>query len=636
MRGVFKSAILCWYCWYLIALPGVLAAQDFDVDALQKQILATIEKVSPATVSIRSRGSGFSGVVVTPEGHVLSAGHAVRPGETYRVVFPDGKTYSAKGLGASADLDCALVKIEDGKDLPYVKMGDSSRLVPNQPCLSLSYPGGQNARNGPVVRFGRIIARSNRQGMIHSTALMEPGDSGGALFDLDGNVIGIHSRIGRSMTNNFDIPIDTFKKYWNQLNHPETFSAGPPVPKLGIVVEEQPGDAGIMVVEINEDSPAAQAGLKIDDTILRIRDRATDSIRRMRQALAEAARAKVETLEVVILRGDQEVTLTVPFELPKQTIAEARPFIAAEYDHAPQAIPQLARLPAQFASLEDRLDDCSLLISSIIGGKKQTCLGTAIANSPWVISKSTLVGEQPSFKAGADAITLEVIARDANNDLVLLRSSEPFRNGVDLNAAHTVQPEIGKLLITPDPNGAGLVSIWSSGEFTSRKRASRGYLGVVIVDSEQGALLQQVNEGAARNAGLSDGDIIVQMNDIKIKRRRDVTDFLATTDPNQTIQMRIRRGDEELEKPVTLGAFPSQSNHAADMMDKSGRRDGFSEVFSHDADVTPEQCGGPVFDWHGQFVGINIARNSRVRTFTVPADVLHEFLAKRGKGDGGL
>ena len=80
------------------------------------------------------------------------------------------------------------------EDLPYAQMGESKSLVKNQPYLSISYPRRQRARLAPVVRFGHLVRDGGGTKMLQSTALMEPGDSGGPLFDLNGRVVGIHSR----------------------------------------------------------------------------------------------------------------------------------------------------------------------------------------------------------------------------------------------------------------------------------------------------------------------------------------------------------------------------------------------------------------------------------------------------------
>ena len=86
------------------------------------------------------------------------------------------------------------MKIVGEADFPWAELGSSSDLVRNQPCLSISHPGGLQSQRGPVIRFGRVLAKNSR-GHIHNTCLMEPGDSGGGLFDLEGRVIGIHSYI---------------------------------------------------------------------------------------------------------------------------------------------------------------------------------------------------------------------------------------------------------------------------------------------------------------------------------------------------------------------------------------------------------------------------------------------------------
>ena len=104
--------------------------------------------------------------------------------------------------------------------------------------------------------------------------------------------------------------------------------------------------------------------------------------------------------------------------------------------------------------------------------------------------------------------------------------------------------------------------------------------------------------------------------------------FLGTVDPNNTITVKVKRGEEELEKSIRLGAYPSRSRHAADMMSKSGRRDGFSEVIPHDADLDPENCGSPIFDLEGKFVGLNIARNSRVRSYAIPRSIVKALVDK--------
>ena len=116
-----------------------------------------------------------------------------------------------------------LIKITSPENLPVAEMGWSSNLKLNEPCISLGYPGAYDAKRGVVVRFGRITKPVAENGMIQSTCLMEPGDSGGPLFDIQGRVIGIHSNIRRSLDQNYDVPVDQFRRYWSQLTKGETF-----------------------------------------------------------------------------------------------------------------------------------------------------------------------------------------------------------------------------------------------------------------------------------------------------------------------------------------------------------------------------------------------------------------------------
>jgi len=95
----------------------------------------------------------------------------------------------------------------------------------------------------------------------------------------------------------------------------------------------------------------------------------------------------------------------------------------------------------------------------------------------------------------------------------------------------------------------------------------------------------------------------------------------------------IKRADEELTKEILLGNRPETSGHVADNLvgGKSLRRDGFSYAISHDADINPEDCGGPVFDLDGNLLGINIARCSRVRCYVVPRTIVKKFVDGIGR-----
>ena len=242
-----------------------------------------------------------------------------------------------------------------------------------------------------------------------------------------------------------------------------------------------------------------------------------------------------------------------------------------------------------------------------------------------------MVAQEPVTKQGASELKLEVVARDNENDLVLLKSPNTNSTGVDISKFAGDLPVIGSFLITPDSDGEGLISIVSTKTFASRKQQSRGFLGVVPADYKDGggAILEEVTEGgAAERAGLEVGDVVTKLNETPITTHMEMRSFLGAVDPNETVTATFTRGEEELQRSIRLDAFPSFSNHAADRMDKSGRRDGFSQVIPHDADLKPEDCGGPLFDLNGNFVGLNIARNSRVRSYAIPRSVVKSLVER--------
>lgn len=626
-----------WFRSVCLLLVGSTAASaaEFDVGSLQQRIYSTIESVQPAVVSIGQRGGSFSGVIVSKEGHVLSAGHAVRPGSRYRVFLPDGRQLSALGKGSNPQADCALLQITSVvDDLPYVQMGESASLVRNQPCLSLSFPGGQKARGVPVVRFGRIVQTGRGRRMLQSTALMEPGDSGGPLFDLQGRVIGIHSRIGQSMTRNYEVPIDTFKNFWSELNLEQSFTqSGPPVPRLGFRGMDRRDGSGINVEDIIDGSLADLHGIQPEDIIQTAYGRNTVTIRELRDALIAARDEDANEIVVKVRREEEDVELKVPFDVDRQSAPTVElPSYGGNEFAKPTAIDQLVDLPSEFAELESELDDACVEISSTLSdGEELTIVGTLIRATPYIVSKNSMVGQIPSITIADSVVELEVIERDRGNDLVLLKSPAQNTIGIDITAEVAEDPSIGSFLITPESTGPGLISVMSTQPFASRKQQSRGYLGVMPADYEDkgGAILQQVTkDGAAERAGLDVGDVVTRLNDTAITTHMEMRRFLGTLDPNATVVAKITRGDEELEKTIRLGAFPSSSGHAADQMNKSGRRDGFSKVIPHDADLAPASCGGPLFDLDGNFVGLNIARNSRVRSYAIPRAIIQQLVEK--------
>lgn len=201
---------------------------------LESGIQKVIQRAYKASVyitpydSIRKKATGgsFSGVVVDTDGHILSAAHAVKPNSLYEITFPDGAKFRAIGLGRIPSNDAAVMKIEEKGTWPYAEMGWSSSLKKDMPCISIAYPGTLAAKT-PTIRLGYVAETETSEGFIRTTCLMEPGDSGGPVFDMKGRVIGMHSKINLSLEDNFEIPVDLYRKYWSSLIRPASYVSLP-------------------------------------------------------------------------------------------------------------------------------------------------------------------------------------------------------------------------------------------------------------------------------------------------------------------------------------------------------------------------------------------------------------------------
>ena len=248
------------------ALDKPLPQSVQDLRVIQERVKKVVAKVTPATVGIRWGNSAGSGVVVSKDGYVLTAGHiSGEPDRTMMLIFPDGKRVKAKTLGSKRDIDSGMLKITEKGDWPFVEMGDSSQLKKGDWCLALGHPDGYKPGRSPVLRLGRVLNRTERT--VRTDCALVGGDSGGPLFDLDGKVIGIHSRIGSGLTFNIHVPVDTYRANWDRLVKGDVWGGGPTGPYIGVHLD--PDAKECQIAEVEKGSPAAKAGLKKDDIVLR-------------------------------------------------------------------------------------------------------------------------------------------------------------------------------------------------------------------------------------------------------------------------------------------------------------------------------------------------------------------------------
>jgi serine protease Do len=285
-----------------------------DLELIQKHLTDTLPASRRATVCIDlGEGSG-SGVVISPDGLILTAAHVTGGvGKEFTVIFEDGKKVKAESLGLVATTDAAMARITEEGTWPHVEIdrGDSTKL--GDWVYSLGHSGGFDKERGVVVRLGRLV--QTKDSTFQSDCSLIGGDSGGPLFDLTGKLIGIHSRVGQRTQENMHVPAREFLKNWDGMLKSEFIGEGPFAKKpekgkgfLGIGTVPRP-EGGLSVDKVGRESPAETAGLKKGDVLLKMDGVELTTKEQFQDLLKEKAPDDRVALE--LLRDGKTETLTL-------------------------------------------------------------------------------------------------------------------------------------------------------------------------------------------------------------------------------------------------------------------------------------------------------------------------------------
>jgi serine protease Do len=309
----------------------------------------------PVDVPVHGQGSGF---IVSADGVVLTNAHVVTGASEVTVKLTDRREFSAKVLGADPMTDVAVLRI-DAKDLPTVRLGNPAELRPGDWVIAIGSPFGfeNSVSAGVVSAKGRSLPGDGYVPFIQTDAAVNPGNSGGPLFNAAGEVVGINSQIlsatGAYQGLSFAIPIDVAARVEQQI----LASGHATHAQLGVMVQEVTAPLarsfglkrpqGALVSRIVPDSAAARAGLQAGDVILKANGQPIDQSGDL-PALVDKARPG-ERLALEVWRLGKSVALTA-------TLGEAKATAAADTPQEGAAKPDKLGLAVRPLTAEERRD----------------------------------------------------------------------------------------------------------------------------------------------------------------------------------------------------------------------------------------------------------------------------------------
>ena len=307
-------------------------------DARNTPVVRVARNVGPAVVGITNKaiardvfdrtfeteGVG-SGVIFKSDGYIITNNHVIAGAAEIIVSLSDGNTVSGKIIGTDELTDIAVVKV-DAKDLPTATLGNSDEVVVGEPAIAIGNPMGLEFQGsvtvGVISALNRTLDLNDRRvKLLQTDAAISPGNSGGALVNADGEVIGINSaKLATTGVEGmgFAIPINTVKTIVNELMEKGYVAR----PYLGVTIFDKPTAArygyqlsiskGVYVIQVGLDSPAGRAGFQRGDIILSIDGKEVNSVSDVRN---EVAAHKVgDRVKVLLDRDGRQETFEVILE----------------------------------------------------------------------------------------------------------------------------------------------------------------------------------------------------------------------------------------------------------------------------------------------------------------------------------
>ncbi|HBG19540.1 MAG TPA: serine protease [Desulfobulbaceae bacterium] len=302
------------------------------LDSYSRAVITVVDTVGPAVLMVSRKKSGArnssehegagSGVIIAPDGYILTNNHVVQGADALSVTRQDGASLDAVLIGTDPATDLAVIRAH-GSHLPYAVLGDSGKLKAGQLVIAIGNPYGFNSTvsTGVVSALGRTLRSMEGrliENIIQHTAPLNPGNSGGPLVDSRGRVVGINTAIiSIAQGIGFSVPADTAVWVISEILVNGRVRRG----FLGIAAQRRQlnrrlarlhnleNNYGVEVVGINPNGPSEQAGIRKGDLIVSVKGRKTETVDDIHRTLSD--RQLGNSIDLVILRGQERIVLHV-------------------------------------------------------------------------------------------------------------------------------------------------------------------------------------------------------------------------------------------------------------------------------------------------------------------------------------
>lgn len=554
--------------------PDALRAFEARVREVAPRVRDCVVGIVVTDEKGMERGTG-SGTLISADGWVLTAGHVGQaPGREVTVLLADGTALPALTVGQhfGPDGDVGLLKVDAGaRRLAFAELGSSASLATGDAVLALGHPLGpeRNPWRPPPLRVGHLIARDGW--VLAIDAPLSPGDSGGGVFSLDGELVGVNSAAAARPDMNMAATVESAKERMESLREglaSGEYLADPSKDPMEVAQAARGGTGGGQGGGDGEDG---EAGGRPDAREL--------------HAIAEQRERQAATLEALAALNDPWADAVVT------VIVDSRDACHGVFvDDEGHVLTKASELGSGARRIDVLMND-----------------GLSVAGKVLAIDR---------------ALDLAVLGTEGGD-------VTPVPFGSD------AEPALGDAIVTVGRGMAPMaLGFRSLGPYVSGRSdaASRAILGVAMrppLEEERAAIpggvgqvVAQVMPGSgADRAGIAAGDAIISVDGVRLADAESAAVPLGTRAPGDEVRVEWAHGGERRVAQVRLLRPPGMEMRRmlSTGAELSRRATGFGEVIQHDGVVPAQGVGTPVLDSEGRVVGLNIARADRMKTYALPA-----------------